>query len=47
MSMLHIELYKELCEPVVWTLSEAQPSLLLNPSQYCLEALKNTFNKHE
>jgi murein DD-endopeptidase MepM/ murein hydrolase activator NlpD len=40
MTMLHLELYKNICEPVVWELNTNCPVDLLDPTNYLLNCLK-------
>lgn len=39
-SMLHIELYSEICEPVEWLLNTDKPKLLLDPTELLLKKYK-------
>lgn len=39
MTMLHLELYSQVMEPVIWHLSEQQPMGLLDPTKLLISAL--------
>jgi murein DD-endopeptidase MepM/ murein hydrolase activator NlpD len=39
MSMLHLELYNQIMDPVIWLLNQPQPQGLLDPTDYLLSAL--------
>lgn len=41
-TMLHIELYKKISDPVTWNLGDVQPKNLIDPTFYLLQALNNS-----
>lgn len=40
MTMLHLELYTQTTDPVVWHLNQSQPQELLDPTEYLINSLR-------